>query len=214
MRKHSASDMDTYVQFWIDLIQSRAPGSDIIIVGTRSDEFSESYCGKLRHSLREHLAENEAKRIDALNSDLKSGSFPDTEQAKVHKALLKRLRYRRPKIRSIVSVSSATITGFDELTQLILRLSTPRRKVVCPFQMVNISIPQYYVDIRNIVKNLLSHVKIITIQELNVIINNELAFEESNIVSQGKVIQHLDMNHTRDAIAFLASTGEVCMYVC
>ena len=38
MTKNTEEDMDRYVQFWIDLIQSRAPGSTIIVVATHEDE--------------------------------------------------------------------------------------------------------------------------------------------------------------------------------
>lgn len=213
MTKSTPSDFDTYVQYWIDLIQIRAPGSDILIVATRADKLFPS-CdlvsidvnGKLKvvnqqwkelsDNLFNHLKTCEASRKKALKKDLYQMQFSDDND---HRAFLEHVLDFRPKIRAVVPVSSKSLRGYDYLTKLILNLSTPKFKNKrYPFQMVNISIPKYYYDVSAMIDYLIANGHhFVTLDRLHNRMCSELGY--------------CDSSNTQDALAFLSCTGKVCI---
>jgi hypothetical protein len=70
MTESSRAEMETKVQFWIDLIQVRAPGSKIIIVATRADDCLATKDANIA-ALMEQLDTNEGLRVSDIRADLR-----------------------------------------------------------------------------------------------------------------------------------------------
>lgn len=76
MTKNTEKEMDKYVQFWIDLIQSRAPGSTIIVVATHADElikqskrkYNKPWGGAKRSSSSSRHSGNKSSPVTELES--------------------------------------------------------------------------------------------------------------------------------------------------
>ena len=222
MRCDSETDFDEYVQFWIDLIQSRAPGSSMIVVGTHMDEvsrrekvveisshksvrWSKGHGKKKRRgsestdkidmlvgSLKTRLDKNEANRLKALNSKIESETNNVAE--------LKNLRKLRPNLVAIVPVSCVQdMKGFSKLTETILHISTPSKSKPNPFQLVNITVPSYWLEVKAEVELMIREENVTSMQELDRKMRGQTPGETSRTIK-----------HTRDAVAFLSSVGEVC----
>ena len=223
MRRHSNDDLDEFVQFWIDLIQARAPGSSMIVVGTHMDEACSLIpqdrkaagkfrtAGSSRHNrrrqsrrrggrvdsvkaivdaLRRRLEGNETARLRAIEEDirLQRGNLAE----------LKNLRKRRPHLVDVVPVSCVrNLEGFGALTEIILRISTPSEQVPYPFQLVNIEIPSYYRDVKDEVEAMICEDHVATMSQVHAVMEDRIKSKKG-------------VEHTRDAVAFLASVGEVC----
>ncbi len=184
-------DFDESVQFWVDLIQIRAPGSTIIIVGTKSDLIPENEIQTRINKLRDQLKNNENKRVKAMKKET---------QRNRNTSLLQRLLKQRPYIADIIPVScTARLSGLNQLTKLILDLSTPTPKNPYPFQLVNIEIPRYYLDVKEEIESMLRTCSVTHMQQLH---NNMRDRKESNCTE-------MTINDTRDAVTFLSSIGEV-----
>jgi GTPase SAR1 family protein len=217
MTKNSKEDMDHYVQFWIDLIQSRAPGSMIIVVATHADQcskkrrhFSRPKARTIRVNLLQHLHQREESRLSTIKKDLaRAVKEGDREQM----AQLRYISKNRPIICSVFPVSCTTMNGFKALTAKIISLSTPTKKNKYPFQLVGIPILNFYLKVKNKIRDLRrAENHIVTIHQLQdqlSQIENASEFEDDSLAQ--KLSQHSE-NHVRDAISFLASIGEVVWF--
>jgi GTPase SAR1 family protein len=197
MTQNTLKHFDECVQFWIDLIQIRAPGSTIIVVGTKSDLISEpSEIQQIIASLRKRLDDNEKLRISSIKKERKKSP------------LLQRLLKQRPITRILPVSCTASLSGFNELTKVILELSTPTSKNPNPFQLVNIEIPRYYLEVKEEVESMLQTCSVTNMEQLH-----------QNMKEKRKNVSHLkdrvsgdtsmSINDTRDAVTFLSSIGEV-----
>lgn len=198
--QNSSKQFDEYVQFWIDLIQIRAPGSTIIIVGTKSDLISggTTEIESIITRLKSHLDDNERKRLKSIKKEIEKAQ---------NSPLLQRLRKQRPNIDRILAVScTESLSGFNELTKAVLELSTPTAKNANPFQLVNIEIPRYYLEVKEEVESMLRTCSVTNMKQLH---ENMLDKRTKHTLSTEKW-KDMSIHDTRDAIAFLSSIGEVC----
>ena len=200
MRKNSESEMDRYVQFWIDLIQSRAPGSTIIVVGTRADKVAKKVRRPRCALLRKHLRLREELRKKRIAEDLKSAEERgDSEQV----ACLRELYKNRPIICPVIPVSCVSMWGFNVLISQIISLSRPTKKNRNPFQLVDIEIPRFWIEIKGIIEKIRRNGNhIVTISQIE-----ELVATSFN----NKLSEHVT-NDIRDAVTFLSSIGEVVFF--
>lgn len=228
MTKNSEKDMDKYVQFWIDLIQSRAPGSTIIVVGTHADILikpkkrmlkkisNKSAIANLEMStddplcwhkkalcrcLEHHLKSREKCRILNIENDLRQAeNHGDVGQVAHLGYLLK----NRPNIRAVFPVSCTTKSGFESLTAEILRLSKPTEENKTPFQLVNIYIPRFYLKVKETIELMRRYGN-------HIVTMNQLLDQISPSEDAKQLAQH-NVNDVRDAISFLSSIGEVVWF--
>jgi hypothetical protein len=200
MTQNSPSHFDEYVQFWVDLIQIRAPGSTILIVGTKSDLIrdnngSQEEIQAIITRLSDHLKSNEKKRVVSIKKEIK--------KAHRNTPLLQRLLKQRPVISQILPVScTKTLLGFNDLTRAILELSTPGPRNVNPFQLVNIEIPRYYLEVKEEVESMLRTCSVTNMKQLH---QNMLDRRRERLCEPS-------INDTRDAVTFLSSIGEVVWF--
>lgn len=219
MRKNTPSEFDEYVQFWIDLIQTRAPGSSMLVVGTHVDEVK-SYVAnptsknegssssrssrkkkrrapsnpveKVVDDLRQRLKRNEIDRVKGIEADIKLKLKRDST------AELQSLRTRRPNLVGIIPVScKRNLQGFNVLTKRILELSTPTVDNPHPFQLVNIEIPNYYMDVKHEIETMIRDDRVAAMEHLH------------NNMKARKLDDEDRRDITRDAVTFLSSVGEV-----
>lgn len=191
MTQNTTKHFDECVQFWIDLIQIRAPGSTIIIVGTKSDLIGGTEIQRTISRLRKRLDDHEALRISAIKKESKKSP------------MLQRLMKQRPITRILPVSCTSTLAGFNDLTKLILELSTPTSKNLNPFQLVNIEIPRYYLEVKEEVESMLRTCSVTNMEQLH---EN---MKERRKKSSQRIGSEMSINDTRDAVTFLSSIGEV-----
>lgn len=233
MNKNSENDMDLCVQFWIDLIQSRAPGSTIIVVATHADEFPKSprrrtsktsakfesehqnrgYSQPTPASLCErltlHLKRREEFRKQVIDKNIAQAMEEGNGEELKH---LKVLRRNRPKICPVYPVSCTTRSGFGELTDKIISLSTPTKKNPHPFQ-VNIPITRCYVRVKQEIEFLRRAGNyVVTVSQLHAQLlksENSSSFEKGSLAAQ--LSQH-SLSEVQDAVSFISGIGEVVWF--
>lgn len=216
MRNHSPRNIDLKVQFWIDLIQVRAPGSSIIVVGTHMDSLSSSKAEEVLHHLSMQLQRNETSRVSRISQDialieeklLSHSSDMDSLELMLKLNNLKSTLNLRPKIRNCVSVCTRLIASkgsvatdsynISNLVDAIVSVSTISKDVQNPFQLVNVLHPMYYETVREVISELKSADYIMDIDDLHRMIQSRV-LKGSTATKQS----------TEAAVAFLASIGEV-----
>jgi GTPase SAR1 family protein len=152
MTKHDLSDIDTYVQYWIDLIQARAPHSSIIVVATHADAFTDmTQRGTIVTKLRDRLSANECTRIEELIFDIDKCTNENSKS--VLKTLLRErfgivyenyskvasgeLRSLSNNLRSVKGIVALGSDEIDELAVEIVKLATPSSTNPLPFSIIN-----------------------------------------------------------------------------
>lgn len=205
-------DIDEKVQFWVDCIQSSAPGSAILPVATFDDMFSSNdhaeakrRCGILKQRLQKH----EARRIQGIKDRLKE--YVEQNRANDEAAL--RLRkllgsYTRPKIifgddeeDSVIRVSGTKYTGFSQLTERINNIATGRYKANFQYPLfrghVGARIPRMRLEVREAVRRMRDRFKVV---EWGYFINELQKNGLSNV------------EDISDALHFLTNIGELSYF--
>lgn len=132
-------DIDEKLQFWIDCIQSSAPGAAILPVASFDDYFTEGVGveeARFRCRLmRERLLKHEQHRVKNMKQRLKEYDAKFGASSELAVRLRKLLcPFNRPKIifgthgPDVVRVSSTNFTGFDDLAEQIVGISTGRER--------------------------------------------------------------------------------------
>jgi len=133
-------DIDEKVQFWVDCIQSSAPGSAILPVASFSDYFDneggEAEAKRRCSILKQRLLKHEERRKNGIRErymDYYNANRADDVVAMRLRKLL--CPHTRPKLifaendsDSVVRVSGLRYTGFHELTEKIINIATGRVK--------------------------------------------------------------------------------------
>jgi hypothetical protein len=204
-------DIDAKVQFWIDCIQSSAPGAAILPVASFSDYFvndggeaeAKRRCGILQQRLLKH----EQRRIEGIKERLKV--YYDQNRANDQAAI--RLRkllcsYVRPKLifgeeESVVRVSGTQYTGFDILTEKIIAIATGRDKGKWRYPIfhghVGARIPRMRLEVREVVQTMRDRFKVV---EWGYFINQ---LSDSGLTSEEDI---------SDALHFLTNIGELSYF--
>ncbi|KAG7343390.1 Miro domain containing protein [Nitzschia inconspicua] len=205
-------DIDEKVQFWVDCIQSSAPGSAILPVATFDDLFKEDdhHEAKRRcNILKQRLLRHEARRIQGIKDRLKE--YVEQNRANDEAAL--RLRkllgsYTRPKLifgddgdDSVVRVSGTEYTGFAELTERINNIATGRDKANFRYPIfrghVGARIPRMRMEVLEAVRRMRDRFKVV---EWGFFINE---LQKSGLSS---------VEDISDALHFLTNIGELSYF--
>jgi GTPase SAR1 family protein len=205
-------DIDEKVQFWVDCIQSSAPGAAILPVATFDDLFKEDdhHEAKRRcNILKQRLLRHEARRIQGIRERLKE--YVEQNRANDEAAL--RLRkllgtYTRPKLifgddgnDSVVRVSGTEYTGFAELTERITNIATGRDKANFRYPVfrghVGARIPRMRMEVLEAVRRMRDRFKVV---EWGFFINE---LRKSGLTS---------VEDISDALHFLTNIGELSYF--
>lgn len=205
-------DVDEKVQFWVDCIQTTAPGSVILPVASFDDAFKESGgVGEAQRRcrvLKQRLQRHEIRRMNGLRERLQS--YKDQNRADDIAAV--RLRnlmcsYTRPKIvfgdddDSVVRVSGTKYTGFERLTQKIVDIATGRNKGSSQNALftghVGVRIPSMRLEVRQAVRAMRKRFKVV-----------EWGYFINTLKDQGLT----SVEDISDDLHFLANTGELSYF--
>jgi GTPase SAR1 family protein len=205
-------DIDEKVQFWVDCIQSSAPGAAILPVASFNDFFEENDHQEAKRRcdiLKKRLLLHEARRMRGIEDRLKE--YENRNRANDEAAL--RLRkllgsYTRPKIifgkdgeDSIVRVSGTKYTGFADLTQRITDIATGREKANFRYPIfrghVGARIPRMRLEVREAVRRMRDRFKVV---------------EWGYFINELRDIGLTSVEDISDALHFLTNIGEVSYF--
>jgi len=169
-------DIDEKVQFWVDCIQSSAPGAAILPVASFSDYFEkdggEAEAKRRCNMLKQRLLKHEERRLNGIKERLREL----TEQKRANDLAAVRLRkllnsYTRPKLifgegdESVVRVSGTRYTGFYDLTNKIISIATGREKGKWRYPIfhghVGARIPRMRLEVREAVRTMRDRFKVV-----------------------------------------------------
>lgn len=220
MTLHAEAEMDLYVQFWVDLIQSRAPGSTIVVVASHADKLLSSAASKQQRKhktpsppdvcsrLQKHLNRREEARkaVIRMNIDQARAQSEDCTH-------LKFLLKNRPVVCAVMPVSCISLNGFQDLRNKIISLSTPTASNKHPFNLVNMCITRFYARVKEVVEELRAagnHV--VTMVQLH----DQLRQSEHPAAykkgSPAQMLSQHSVSEVQDAVSFLCSIGEVVWF--
>ena len=170
-------DIDEKVQFWVDCIQSSAPGAAILPVASFNDHFTDSNGGDEEAKrrcivMKNRLLRHEERRIEGIKERLTE--YRDSNRANDEGAVrLQKLldSYTRPKLifgddsDPVVRVSGSAYTGFDILTEKIVDIGTGRYKGQWQHPIfrghIGARIPRMRLEVREAVRTLRSRFKVV-----------------------------------------------------
>ena len=203
-------DIDEKVQFWVECIQSCAPGSAILPVASFDDYFSEDNdqeATRRCNILKDRLLKHEERRIAGLKERLEQYTTENRASDDAAHRLRKLLcSYTRPKIifgedDSVVRVSATEYTGFDNLTQRIVQLATGRDKNGCRWPIfrghVGARIPRMRLEVRDAVREIRDKFKVV-----------EWGYFIGELRKRGLT----NVEDISDALHFLTNTGELSYF--
>jgi len=206
-------DIDEKVQFWVECIQSSAPGAAILPVASFDDYFDEEIgWGKDEANrrcavMRDRLIKHEDKRVQGLRDRLEA--YERDHRANSEAAL--RLRkllcpFCRPKLvfgsdGGVVRVSGAKYTGFDRLSEKLVNIATGRDHAGWEYPIfrghVGARIPRMRLEVRDVVREMRDKFKVV---EWNYFIR----------VLREKGLHNVE--DVSDALHFLTNIGELSYF--
>jgi GTPase SAR1 family protein len=205
-------DIDEKVQFWVDCIQSSAPGAAILPVASFDDLFSDNSNEEAKRRcniMKQRLLRHEERRIKGIKDRLQE--YCDKNRANDEGAL--RLRkllcsYTRPKLvfgndeeDSVVRVSGTKYTGFATLTERIINLATGRDKGQWRYPIfrghVGARIPRMRLEVRMAVRTLRDRFKVV---------------EWGYFINQLRDRGLTSVEDISDALHFLTNIGELSYF--
>ncbi len=204
-------DIDDKIQFWVDCIQSSAPGAAILPVASFDDLFASNPSEAKRrcNMLKQRLLEHEDRRIRGINERL--NAYVEKNKANDEGAL--RLRkllcsYTRPKLifgnsadDSVIRVSGTQYTGFAELTERIINIATGRERAQMQYPIfrghVGARIPRMRLEVREAVRRMRDRFKVV---------------EWGYFISQLRDGGLTSVEDVSDALHFLTNIGELSYF--
>ena len=207
-------DIDEKIQFWVDCIQSSAPGAAILPVASHADYF-ESNGGQTEakrrcNMLKDRLNRHEQQRIQGIQRRLQE--YKDQNRAgdpAAHRLRNLLCPAARPKLvfgegaeDCVVRVSGTQYSGFDLLTEKIVNIATGRYRGRWMYPIfhghVGTRIPRMRLQVRDAVRGMRDRFKVV---EWGYFINK---IRESFNLSSVEDIS--------DALHFLTSIGELSYF--
>ena len=203
-------DIDEKVQFWVECIQSCAPGAAILPVASFDDYFPEENTEEARRRcniLKNRLMKHEERRISGLEERLEHYKAENRASDEAAHRLRKLLcPYTRPKLMfgnddSIVRVSGTAYTGFDRLTKTIVQLATGKERAGFRYPIfrghVGARIPLMRLQVRDAVREIREKFKVV-----------EWGYFVTKLSERGLT----DVEDISDALHFLTNTGELSYF--
>eukprot|EP00986_Skeletonema_menzelii_P005328 scaffold1919_cov158-Skeletonema_menzelii.AAC.3 len=209
-RRALEQDIDEKLQFWIDCIQSSAPGSAILPIASYDDYLSNEEATLRCQIMKERLQKHEEKKVKGMKQRLKEYDATlgvDSEQSLRLRRLL--TAFNRPKIifgsdcpDSVVRVSSTQYTGFTTLSSRIVNIATGRERGDWTYPIfrghIGARIPRMRLEVRDVVRSMRDRFKVV-----------EWNFFLSELEKKGIGADQADVS---DALKFLASVGELSYF--
>jgi GTPase SAR1 family protein len=204
-------DIDDKIQFWVDCIQSSAPGAAILPVASFDDLFvSNPQEAKRRcNILKQRLLEHESRRIAGIKERL--SAYVEQNRANDEGAL--RLRkllgtYTRPKLifgdtedDAVIRVSGTKYTGFADLTERIINIATGRERAQMQYPIfrghVGARIPRMRLEVREAVRRMRDRFKVV-----------EWGYFTKQLQESGLT----NVEDIGDALHFLTNIGELSYF--
>lgn len=203
-------DIDEKVQFWVECIQSCAPGAAVLPVASFDDYFSADNAEEATRRcniLKNRLMKHEERRIAGLKERLDQYKAENRASDEAAHRLRKLLcPYTRPKLMfgnddSVVRVSGTEYTGFDKLTQRIVQLATGRERAGFKYPIfrghVGARIPQMRLEVRDAVREIREKFKVV-----------EWGYFITKLRERGLT----NVEDISDALHFLTNTGELSYF--
>jgi GTPase SAR1 family protein len=207
-------DIDEKVQFWVDCIQSSAPGSAILPVASFSDYFEndggDAEARRRCNLMQQRLLMHEKRRQNGIRQRLQElhdqNRADDPTAARLRKLLCD---YQRPKLifgdgdgdDSVVRVSGTRYTGFHELTEKVINIATGRDKGKWKYPIfqghVGARIPRMRLEVREAVRSMRDRFKVV---------------EWGYFISQLRDRGLTNVEDISDALHFLTSIGELSYF--
>mmetsp|Transcript_25462 Transcript_25462/g.29080 ORF Transcript_25462/g.29080 Transcript_25462/m.29080 type:complete len:1382 (+) Transcript_25462:90-4235(+) len=204
-------DIDEKVQFWVECIESCAPGTAILPVASFNDKFcqNEEEAKRRCDVMKQRLLKHEERRMAGIKDRL--NRYAAENRANDEAALrLKKLTcsYTRPKLifgggesDSVIRVSGTDYTGFGSLTQKIVKVATGRDKAGSKYPVfrghVGARIPRMRLKVRDVVREMRDKFKVV-----------EWGYFINTLENRGlKNVEHIG-----DALHFLTNTGELSYF--
>jgi GTPase SAR1 family protein len=204
-------DIDEKVQFWVDCIQSTAPGAAILPVASFADYFAksggEAEAKRRCNFLKQRLLHHQELRIKGIRQRLQEyydQNRPNDQSAIQLRKLL--CDYSQPKLifgeeDSVVRVSGTQCTGFERLAEKIVGLATGKEKAQYKYPIyrghVGARIPRVRLVVREVVRELRDRFEVI-----------EWGYLVSQLRSHG-LTNECDIN---DTLHFLTNIGELSYF--
>ena len=204
-------DIDEKVQFWVECIQSCAPGAAILPVASFNDYFSKNGEAEAKRRckiMKQRLLKHEARRIAGIKQRLKE--YKDEKRANDEGAMrLQKLlcSYRRPRLifgsadEDVVRVSGTKYTGFDTLTEKIVNLASGREKAGSKYPVfrghVGAQIPRMRLEVRDAVRAMRDRFKVV-----------EWGYFVTSLQDRGLT----NVEDISDALHFLTDIGELSYF--
>jgi GTPase SAR1 family protein len=194
----SKLDCDVYVQYWIDLIQARAPGSYIVLAGTHADMLTQS-SEPIINLVNESVKANEKLRIDELRQDIEYCRDPEKKE------LYRYLLAERPLVHPVVCTLKGTGSDDDEhgvklLMMQLINLCQPSFENSYPFGIINTIVPDFYTQVHtSILEMRKGGMKFCTVADLERHLGESLKIE----------IKNLTFKDTMAAVEHWANVGDV-----
>jgi len=207
-------DIDEKVQFWVDCIQSSAPGAAIMPVASFDDFFtkegSQEEAKRRCEILKQRLLKHEKRRMKGLRNRLevfeKENRANDEAALRLRKLLCS---YTRPKLifgakgeDSVVRVSGTKYTGFGRLTQKIVNIATGRDQAGWQYPIfrghVGARIPRMRLEVREAVREMRDRFKVVEWGHFLSTLQKERGLYNAEDVS--------------DALHFLTNIGELSYF--
>ncbi|KAL7549708.1 hypothetical protein ACHAWF_012972 [Thalassiosira exigua] len=205
-------DIDEKLQFWIDCIQSSAPGAAILPVASFDDYFSEGGSSEVAMRckvMRERLQKHEERRVKSMKQRLKEYDSKFGASSELAVRLRKLLSpFNRPKIifgadgpESVIRVSSTKFSGFDNLAEIIVNIATGRERGSWAYPIfrghIGARIPRMRLEVRDAVRNMRDRFKVV---------------EWNYFLSELKKRRINNAADVSDALHFLANIGELSYF--
>jgi len=203
-------DIDEKLQFWIDCIQSSSPGAAILPVASFDDCFELQSEATMRCKLmRDRLQKHEERRVKSMEQRLKEYDSKFGASSELAVRLRKLLcPFNRPKIifgsdspDGVVRVSSKDFSGFNDLAERIVNISTGRERGGWAYPIfrghLGARIPRMRLEVRDAVRSMRDRFKVV---EWNYFLGE---LQKRNIDSAADV---------SDALHFLANIGELSYF--
>ena len=207
-RIDTVQDVDMHVQYWIDLIQTHAPGASIVLAGTHADKLSVLEVAERIALVQQRVHANEASRVEDLNQEIKACRERERKQR------LCRLLEKRPCIDAdIIALSNSEEASMAVscLACRLVQLATPTKRTPHPCGMVGTEVPDSAQKIKKAILELRNNK-----QPYCTLVQLQKCFlKQSDLHNNPERAEHhskLDgkmLRDTKTALAHLAKIGEV-----
>ena len=201
-------DIDEKLQFWIDCIQSSAPGAAILPVASFDDRMGNEEATVRCKVMRERLLKHVERRVKSMKQRLREYESKFGASSELAGRLRKLLcPFNRPKIifgtdgESVVRVSSTKFSGFDNLAERIVNIATGRERGGWTYPIfrghLGARIPRMRLEVRDAVRNMRDRFKVV---EWNYFLSE---------LQKRRIDNAADVS---DALHFLANIGELSYF--